>query len=47
MTTIVRMLHDPRSQMMDILLRPLGDGKLCVVDVSQMHCTPTLILAGR
>ena len=46
MTTIVKMLHDPSSQMMDILLTALRNGKLCVVDVSKMRGTPALILSG-
>lgn len=46
MTTIVKMLHDPSSQMMDILLTALRKGKLCVVDVSKMRGTPALILSG-
>ncbi|MCI0724926.1 MAG: ATP-binding protein [Acidobacteria bacterium] len=46
MTTIVRMLHDPSSQMMDMLLYALREGKLCVVDVSQMRGAPALVLSG-
>lgn len=46
MTAIVRMLHDPTSQMMDMLLAALRAGKLCVVDVSQLRGTPALILSG-
>jgi hypothetical protein len=46
MTAIVRMLHDPSSQLMDKLLEALGEGKLCVVDVSQLRGGPSLILAG-
>lgn len=46
MTEIVRMLHDPASQMMDLLLAALRDGKLCIVDVSQMRGTPALVLSG-
>ena len=46
MTTIVRMLHDPSSQMMDMLLAALREGKVCVVDVSQMRGTPALVLSG-
>lgn len=46
MTTIVRMLHDPASQMMDMLISALRDGKLCVIDVSQMRGTPALVLSG-
>src|SRR5439155_15899674 len=45
-TSIVRMLHDPTSQMLDMLLSALKDGKICVVDVSQMRGTPALILSG-
>jgi hypothetical protein len=46
MTAIVRMLHDPSSQMMDILLAALREGKLCIIDVSQMRGTPALVLSG-
>jgi len=46
MTQIVNMLHDPSSTMLDMLLRALGEGKLCVVDVSQMRGQPALILSG-
>ena len=46
MNTIVRMLHDPSSQMMDLLVRALKDGKLCVVDISQMRGEQGFALAG-
>jgi uncharacterized protein len=46
MTTVVNMLHDPSSQFMDMLLVALREGKLCVVDISQMRGTPALILSG-
>lgn len=46
MTTIVRMLHDPGSQMMDMLLNALREGRICVIDVSQMRGTPALVLSG-
>jgi hypothetical protein len=46
MATIVRMLHDPSSQMMDMLLAALRHGSLCIVDVSQMRGTPALVLSG-
>jgi hypothetical protein len=46
MTAVVRMLHDPRSQLMDMLLEALSAGKLCVVDVSQLRGGPSLILSG-
>lgn len=32
--------------MLDMLLRALGDGKLCVIDVSRMRGQPALILSG-
>jgi len=46
MTTIVRMLHDHRSQFIDLLLQALAAGKLCVVDISQMRQGQSLILTG-
>lgn len=46
MTQIVNMLHDPSSTMLDMLLRALGEGKLCIVDVSQMRGQPALVLSG-
>jgi uncharacterized protein len=46
MTAVVRMLHDPRSQLMDMLLEALSVGKLCIVDVSQLRGGPSLILSG-
>jgi hypothetical protein len=46
MTQIVNMLHDPSSQMLDMLLAALKAGKICVVDVSQMRGTPALVLSG-
>jgi hypothetical protein len=46
MVTIVRMLHDKTSQLMDMLVRALAAGKLCVVDVSQMRGQQALVLSG-
>ena len=46
MTTIVRMLHDPSSQMMDMLISALREGKLCIIDISKMRGTPALVLSG-
>ncbi|REJ87003.1 MAG: ATP-binding protein [Planctomycetota bacterium] len=46
MTRIVRMLHDPSSQMMDMLIASLKEGKICVIDISQMRGTPALVLSG-
>ncbi len=46
MTAIVKMLHDPSSQLMDMLIEALSTGKLCIVDVSQLRGGPSLILSG-
>jgi len=46
MTAIVRMLHDRSSQLIDMLMQALTDGKLCIIDVSQMRGTQSLILSG-
>lgn len=46
MTTIVRMLHDKSSQLMDKLIYALSQGKLCVIDVSQMRGGQSLVLSG-
>ena len=46
MTVIVRMLHDPSSQLLDKLMAALRAGKLCVVDISQMRGEAGLILSG-
>lgn len=46
MTTIVRTLHNPSSQLMDMLLAALKQGKLCVIDVSQISGSSALILSG-
>lgn len=46
MTKIVSQLHDPASRLLDLLLRALRDGKLCVVDVSQLRGGASMILSG-
>lgn len=46
MTSIVRMLHDKSSQLMDRLIHSLSEGKLCVIDVSQMRGGQALVLSG-
>jgi hypothetical protein len=46
MTAIVRSLHDPASQLMDMLIEALSQGKLCVVDVSQLRGSQAMILSG-
>ena len=45
-TSIVRALHDKSSQLMDRLLYALSEGKLCVIDVSQMRGGQSLMLSG-
>lgn len=46
MTAIVAMLHDKSSQLMDMLIHSLSEGKLCVIDVSQMRGKQSLVLSG-
>lgn len=46
MTAVVRSLHDPASQMMDMLMHSLSQGKLCIVDLSQLRGAQAMILAG-
>jgi DNA helicase HerA-like ATPase len=46
LTTITRVLHDPSSQLLDMLITALRKGKICIVDVSQMRGTPGLVLSG-
>jgi hypothetical protein len=46
MTAIVKMLHDKGSQLMDMLVHALSEGKLCIVDVSQMRGSQSLVLSG-
>lgn len=46
MTTIVKMLHDPGSLMLDMLLNALKEGKICIIDISQLKGEPALILSG-
>ena len=45
-TRIVRTLHDPSSLLLDMLMAALKEGKLCVVDVSQMSSEQALVLSG-
>jgi len=40
------MLHDKSSQVMDMLVHALSEGKLCVIDVSQMRGGQSLVLSG-
>ncbi len=46
MTRIVGMLHDPSSQFMDMLIAALKEGKICVIDVSQIRGNQALVLSG-
>jgi hypothetical protein len=46
MVKVVRDLHDPSSQLLRALKVALADGKLCVVDISQMRGSQGLQLAG-
>ena len=46
LTAIARALHDKSSQLMDKLIYALGEGKLCVIDVSRMRGGQSLMLSG-
>jgi hypothetical protein len=46
MVRVVSSLHDPSSQLLGALLAALGEGKLCVVDISRMRGAQGLALAG-
>jgi hypothetical protein len=46
MVRVVNALHDPSSQLLRALVKALSDGKLCVVDISQMRGAQGLALAG-
>jgi hypothetical protein len=46
MTTIVRMLHDPSSRLLDTLMAALAEGKLCVVDISKLRGEAGFVLSG-
>jgi hypothetical protein len=46
MSRVVRELHDPSSQLLRALKRALSEGKLCVIDISQMRGSQGLQLAG-
>jgi len=46
MVRVVRDLHDPSSQLLRALKKALSEGKLCVVDISQMRGPQGLKLAG-
>lgn len=46
MTAIVKMLHNKSSQLMDMLIHSLSEGKLCIIDVSQMRGGQSLVLSG-
>jgi len=46
MTVIIRALHDPGSQFFEMLKLALSEGKLCIVDVSQLSGEQALILSG-
>lgn len=46
LTVIVKMLHDPSSTMLDMLMLSLKEGKLCIVDMSAMRGQAGLVLSG-
>ncbi len=46
MASILHLFHDSHSRLMDKLLHALGEGKLCIVDISLLHDAESLILSG-
>jgi uncharacterized protein len=46
MIRVVRELHDPSSQLLRTLKEALREGKLCIIDISQMRGPQGLRLAG-
>lgn len=46
MVFLVKSLHDKSSQLMDKLIHALSEGKLCIIDVSQMRGNQALVLSG-
>jgi hypothetical protein len=46
MVYIVKTLHDPNSRLMDFVLKSLREGKLCIIDISQMRGEQGLILSS-
>lgn len=46
MVYIVRTLHDPQSRLMDFLFKSLREGKLCIIDISQMRGEQGLTLSS-
>jgi len=46
LTTVVQTLHDQHSHLLEQLPKALAQGKLCVIDVSQLHDAHSLILSG-
>lgn len=46
LTQIVRLLHDPSSQLLRKLKKALREGKICIIDTSQQRGKTGLILTG-
>lgn len=46
MLYVVRLLHSASSQMLDMLMEALREGKLCIVDVSRLRGKAALVLSG-
>ncbi len=46
MTMIVQALHDKESHLVEMLMMALSEGKLCVIDISLLHSSTSLILSG-
>jgi hypothetical protein len=46
MTTVVHILHDKHSHLLEQLPEALSQGKLCIMDISQLHDAESLVLSG-
>jgi hypothetical protein len=46
LTHVVKTLHDPGSQTLDMIISALREGKICVIDMSMIRGQPALILSS-
>ena len=46
MTSVVHALHDKESHLLEMLMTALSEGKLCIIDISLLHSSTSLILSG-
>jgi uncharacterized protein len=46
MTAIVKMLHNPNSRLLDMLIRSLREGKICIIDLSLNRGEQSMLISG-